>query len=89
MVFSGGVALGAYHAGAYTALQEESGPDLDWVAGASISAVTAIIAGNRPGHRSRHLRRFWDELALDPMPWVSSCPGAPAALPQPKAPRII
>lgn len=72
MVFSGGVALGAYHAGAYATLQEETGLDPDWVAGASIGAVTAaIIAGNVPERRSEQLRRFWDGIVADPMPWAS------------------
>nr|WP_245214985.1 patatin-like phospholipase family protein [Pararoseomonas indoligenes] len=78
MVFSGGVALGAYHAGAYACLEEQGGPDPDWVAGASVGAVTAaIIAGNPAGRRSEHLRRFWDEMAYDPAPWASLWLGQP------------
>ena len=63
MALSGGIALGAYHAGACAALHEEGGGDLrlDWLAGASIGAVTAaIVAGNPPGRRVERLRRFWD-----------------------------
>ena len=50
LVFSGGIALGAYHAGAYAALHEtDDGLHPDWLAGSSIGAVTAaIIAGNPP-----------------------------------------
>jgi NTE family protein len=66
LVLSGGMALGAFHAGAYAALQEAGGPEPDWLAGASIGAVTgAIIAGNPPGGRTAQLRRFWDAVASD------------------------
>ncbi|MBW4022864.1 MAG: patatin-like phospholipase family protein [Proteobacteria bacterium] len=63
LVLSGGNALGAYHAGAWTALEAE-GIEPGWVAGTSIGAVTAaIIAGNAPGRRNAALRRFWDRAA--------------------------
>jgi NTE family protein len=78
LVLSGGVALGAYHAGAYTVLHEESGRHVDWLAGSSIGAVTAaIIAGNPPARRVRRLRQFWDALATDPMPLASFSLGQP------------
>ena len=61
LVLCGGNALGAYHAGAWVAL-EDAGVEPCWIAGASIGAVTgAIIAGNPPGDRQRALGRFWDE----------------------------
>jgi NTE family protein len=49
LVLAGGVALGAYEAGAYAGLHDypELGPG--WLAGSSIGAVNAaIIAGNPP-----------------------------------------
>ncbi|HEX6977682.1 MAG TPA: patatin-like phospholipase family protein [Alphaproteobacteria bacterium] len=68
MVLSGGVALGAYQAGAYAALHERGEPRLDWLAGASVGAVNAtIIAGNPPERRVERLRQFWAKAGL-PMP---------------------
>ncbi len=59
LVLSGGNALGAYHGGAYEALQEQ-GLDPIWIAGASIGAVTgALILGNVPEDRVERLREFW------------------------------
>ena len=71
LVLQGGGALGAYQAGAYEALSA-AGIEPDWVAGISIGAVNAaIIAGNRPEHRRRRLREFWDivssRLTLPPI----------------------
>ncbi len=63
LALSGGNALGAYHAGAWTAL-EAAGVEPRWVLGSSIGAVTAaIIAGTAPGEREVALRRFWDRAA--------------------------
>ena len=70
LVFAGGNAVGAYHAGTYEALHD-SGLRPDWVVGASIGAVTAaIVAGNAPEDRVSKLRMFWDEatLATGPSP---------------------
>ena len=62
MVLSGGAALGAYHAGAYAAL-ETSGVRPNWIAGTAIGAINAaIIAGNLPHERIFRLRQFWQEL---------------------------
>ena len=99
MALSGGIALGAYHAGACAALHEEGGGDLrlDWLAGASIGAVTAaIVAGNPPGRRVERLRRFWDAAAAGLAPpgpplarragagrAVAAAPRRPRALPPP------
>jgi NTE family protein len=64
LVLSGGNALGAYHAGAWTALAA-AGVEPRWVLGSSIGAVTAaIIAGTAPGEREPALRRFWDRAAV-------------------------
>lgn len=61
MVFAGGNAIGAYHAGAYEVLHDH-GLRPDRVVGASIGAVTAaIVAGNAPEDRVAKLRMFWDE----------------------------
>src|SRR5436309_6857243 len=62
MVLSGGGALGAYQAGAYSAL-ESCGVRPNWIAGTAIGAVNAaIIAGNLPHERIFRLRQFWQEL---------------------------
>lgn len=64
LVLSGGVALGAYEAGAYCALQQEPGLSPEWIAGSSIGAVNAaIIAGNPPHLRVERLRQFWNGVA--------------------------
>ncbi|HYZ40364.1 MAG TPA: DUF3734 domain-containing protein [Stellaceae bacterium] len=63
LVLSGGAALGAYQAGAYTAL-ENRGVRPNWIAGSAIGAVNAaIIAGNLPHERISRLRQFWRELS--------------------------
>jgi len=63
LVLQGGGALGAYQAGAYEVLHD-SGVEPDWIAGISIGAINAaIIAGNAPEDRLRHLRAFWGEIA--------------------------
>ena len=68
LVFSGGNAVGAYHAGTYEALHEH-GLRPDWVVGASMGAVTAaIIAGNAPEERVAKLRMFWDEATQNTGP---------------------
>ncbi len=62
IVMAGGVALGAYQAGAYAAMQGQFRDHVGWIAGSSIGAVNgAIIAGNAPGHRVDALERFWEE----------------------------
>nr|WP_086492345.1 patatin-like phospholipase family protein [Novosphingobium panipatense] len=65
LVLQGGGALGAYQAGVYEALSE-AGHVPDWVAGISIGAINAaIIAGNAPGERVKHLRKFWDGVSQE------------------------
>ncbi|MFZ0928279.1 MAG: patatin-like phospholipase family protein [Syntrophobacteraceae bacterium] len=62
-VLQGGGALGAYHIGAYQAL-EEAGYLPDWVAGTSIGAINAaVIAGNQPGDRMQKLEELWNEIS--------------------------
>ena len=81
LVLSGGVALGAYEAGAYAAL-EAAGLRPDHVAGVSVGAINAaIIAGNAPEQRVARLREFWDGVTNDPGPafsfWTGPAPRGP------------
>lgn len=63
LVLQGGGALGAYHIGAYQAL-EEAGFTPDWFAGISIGAINcAILAGNKPAQRLEKLTEFWDRIS--------------------------
>lgn len=79
MVLAGGIALGAYEAGAYAGLHEHAGLMPDWFAGSSIGAVTAaIIAGSPRDQRVPRLRQFWDAMASEPVPFMSSWLGYPA-----------
>ncbi|TNV54494.1 patatin-like phospholipase family protein [Corallococcus exiguus] len=71
VVFQGGGALGAYHVGAYQAL-EEAGLHPDWVSGISIGAFTAaLVAGNRPEQRLERLEAFWREVSWPGSEWGS------------------
>lgn len=64
IVFGGGNALGAYHAGAFEVLQAR-GIRPDRLVGASMGAITgAIIAGNAPEDRIERLHQFWNEATL-------------------------
>ncbi len=68
LVLQGGGALGAYHLGAYRAMQE-AGFAADWVSGISIGAVTAtIIAGNHHENRLDRLQEFWDTVTWPGFP---------------------
>jgi NTE family protein len=59
LVLQGGGALGSYQAGVIEAL-EETGIEIDWLAGISIGAVNAaIFAGNPCERRVERLRDFW------------------------------
>lgn len=63
LCLSGGNALGAFHAGAWTAIQD-AGLTVTRMAGASIGAiVAAVIAGNPPDRRHDSLNRFLDDIA--------------------------
>jgi NTE family protein len=74
VVFSGGVGLGVYHAGVYSALHDMSSLRPDWFAGSSIGVVNAaVIAGSPPEKRIERLRELW----LDGEAWhMSATPGA-------------
>ena len=80
MVLAGGVALGAYEAGAYAGLHGQAGLMPDWFAASSIGAVNAaIIAGAPHDQRIARLQQFWDAMASEPLPFMSSWLGYPAA----------
>ena len=62
LVLQGGGALGAYHIGAYEALQE-AGFEPDWITGISIGAInSAVLAGNRPDQRLDRLIGLWEDI---------------------------
>ena len=62
LVLQGGGALGAYQAGAFSALNE-AGFSFDWLAGISIGAVNAaLICGNREKDRIPALEAFWNKI---------------------------
>jgi NTE family protein len=59
LVLAGGLGLGAYEGGAYSALRA-AGMQPDWVCGSSTGAVNAVlIAGTVPQDRVAKLRTFW------------------------------
>ena len=63
LVLQGGGALGAYHIGAYQAL-EEAGFRPDWVSGISIGAINAaILVGNEPERRLTQLEELWNAIS--------------------------
>jgi len=63
LVLQGGGALGAYQIGVYQALSE-AGCEPSWLSGVSIGAVnSAIIAGNPPERRLKHLEAFWNKIS--------------------------
>jgi NTE family protein len=71
LVLAGGMALGAYQAGAYDRLHRAGTLSVDWLAGSSVGAVNAaLIAGSRTQGPIETLRRFWsgDKLWLPLMP---------------------
>lgn len=80
MVLAGGIAMGAYEAGAYAGLHALEGLVPGWLAGSSIGAVNAaIILGSPVDQRIARLRQFWDAMASDPLPVLSFWLGRPAA----------
>jgi NTE family protein len=72
LVLQGGGALGSYQAGVYEALaSSEYLPDC--VAGISIGAINAaIIVGNTPENRVKHLRNFWQGITAHTSVWPSA-----------------
>lgn len=83
LVLAGGIALGAFEAGAYEGLHEVGlSASLRWLSGSSIGSVTAcIIAGTPRDRRVERLRQFWNGLASDPAPalsfWLGALPDGP------------
>ena len=76
LVLAGGIALGAYQAGAYAALHEHEELWPARLAGSSVGAVNAaLIAGNPPEVRLARLQAFWNEIegneapAAEPPGW--------------------
>lgn len=64
LILSGGVALGAYQAGAVATLLGSGRFDLTLVAGSSIGAYgAALLAGSRPEDRLDRLMAFWTRVA--------------------------
>ncbi|WP_051955731.1 patatin-like phospholipase family protein [Beijerinckia mobilis] len=63
LVLQGGGAMGAYHVGAFQALQE-GGFEPDWVCGISMGAINgALIAGNASERRLERLNAFWSAIS--------------------------
>ncbi len=63
LILQGGGALGAFECGVVKALEEQQiYPDI--VAGVSIGAFNGAIIASNPGHATRALEAFWDELAI-------------------------
>ena len=78
VVSSGGIALGAFEAGALATLDAADAPLPEWLVGTSVGAVNAaIFAGNPPGQRAGRLREFWMAGASDPWPLASFLLGPP------------
>ncbi len=69
LILAGGVALGAYQAGAFAALQASGTIEVQAIAGASIGAINgAILAGNAPEHRLERLQAFWKRVEREAAP---------------------
>lgn len=80
LVLSGGVALGAFEAGACAALEASGEPLPHWIAGSSVGAVNAaLFAAAPPGQGGAALREFWDSVAQDPTPLTTFILGPPPA----------
>ena len=75
LVLSGGLALGAYQAGACEALLREEGAPAH-IAATSVGAVNAVlIAGCRDGDPAAALRAFWRGAAGWPLPFWQEMAG--------------
>lgn len=71
LIFSGGVALGSYQAGAYERLKEELGGAASWIAGSSVGAINAaLIAGSAPAERCDVLRTYWQHRPVGGQDWM-------------------
>ena len=80
LVLQGGGALGAYQAGVYHALHENS-IEPDWIIGTSIGAINAsLIAGNARADRLERLKEFWTRMAYRSPFGVPAWTGLPDTL---------
>lgn len=72
LILSGGLGLGAYQAGAISALAGSGRVRFEAVAGASIGAFNAalVLGGSLDGMAAR-LRTFWDKVATEVAPGAS------------------
>lgn len=75
LILAGGLALGAYQAGALGVLLGSGLISLEAVAGSSMGAIhAAILAGNPPETRRERLAAFWEERATEiaprPLAWL-------------------
>jgi NTE family protein len=79
LVLSGGLALGAYQAGACAALEQHGTYLPGHIAAASVGAVNAaLLAGSPPGEREACLRAFWEGTTTDLAPaWFDGPLGMP------------
>src|SRR5262249_25898760 len=69
LVLQGGGALGAYEYGAVTRLVERGWHPIT-VTGVSIGAATAAaVAGAPDGDICKSLKRLWEAITLDPVPF--------------------
>lgn len=60
VVFSGGVGLGSYQAGACETLLTRSNARIGWIAGSSVGAINgALVAGSEPSRITDALRSYW------------------------------
>lgn len=75
LVFSGGVALGSYQAGAYERLEREPGVVVGWIAGSSVGSVNgALIAGSAPAQRRDVLGAYWQQQTAVGQVWTPQGP---------------
>lgn len=60
LVFSGGIALGSYQAGACDALLSRPEARIGWIAGSSVGVLNgALIAGSEPSRVMESLQAYW------------------------------
>lgn len=75
LVFSGGMGLASYQAGAYEYFRNALGKEPNWITASSAGAVNAaLIAGNEPRKRIEALRTFWRENRVWTAPGSSIIP---------------
>jgi NTE family protein len=76
LVLSGGIALGAYQAGAYARLHRRDDLRPQHIAGTSVGAINAaLIAGGPPEQSIERLQRFWMRVAIEDNPFATQLAG--------------